>query len=84
VVIKFTPHAKDKLLRLKAIGVTKEKVIKAIEKPEKLTDGYWKRKIAQSKLTEDLVLRVIYEELEEDKIVVTIYPAQRRRYENKI
>jgi len=79
--INFTPHAREKLKRLLRIGVTEEKVIKTIEKPERLTRGYFDRKIAQSKLTGNLVLRVVYQEIDNKVLVITIYPSERRRYE---
>jgi len=78
--VKFTPHAKEKLDRLTKIQVTEEKVVKTIQSPESLTLGYFGRKIAQSKLTAELVLRVIYEEIDNKVLVITIYPAKRGRY----
>ena len=44
--IKFTLHAEDKLKRLMRIGVTKEKILEIIEKPEKVVNGYSGRRIA--------------------------------------
>jgi UDP-N-acetylglucosamine 2-epimerase (non-hydrolysing) len=38
------------------------------------------RKIAQGYLSEDLILRVVYEESEREITVVTVYPSERRRY----
>lgn len=78
--VKFTLHAEDKLKRLMEIGVTKETVLKIIEKPEKVVSGYYGRKIAQGLLREDLILRIVYEESEEEIMIVTIYPGERRRY----
>ncbi|MDH7476895.1 MAG: DUF4258 domain-containing protein [Candidatus Bathyarchaeota archaeon] len=78
--IQFTPHAEEKLKRLVKLQVTKEKIIKAIEKPESLTAGYFGRKIAQSKLKHGPVLRVVYEEIDNKVLVITIYPAKRERY----
>lgn len=74
-------HAEDKLKRLMKIGVTKEKVLKIIENPGKVVNGYYGRKIAQGLLSEDLILRIVYEESEGEIVVVTIYPGERRRYE---
>ena len=54
----FTLHAEDKLKRLMKIGVTKEKVLKIIENPVKVVNGYYGRKIAQGLLSEDLILSV--------------------------
>ena len=78
--VRFTPHAKEKLDRLIKIQVTEEKVIKTIQNPESLTLGYFGRKIAQSKLTSELVLRVVYEEIDNKVLVITVYPAKRGRY----
>lgn len=79
--VVFTLHAEDKLKRLMKIEVTKEKVLKIIENPGKVVNGYYGRKIAQGLLSEDLILRIVYEESEREIVVVTIYPSERRRYE---
>ena len=79
--VEFTLHAEDKLKRLMKVGVTKEKVLEIIENPEKVVNGYYGRKIAQGLLSEDLILRIVYEESEGEIMVVTIYPGERRRYE---
>ena len=79
--VVFTLHAEEKLKRLMKIGVTKERVLEIIEKPEKVVNGYFGRKIAQGLLSEELILRIVYEESEEEIMVVTIYPDERRRYE---
>jgi hypothetical protein len=57
--VEFTLHAGDKLTRLTKVGVTKERVLKIIEKPEKVVNGYYGRKIAQSLFSEDLILRIV-------------------------
>ena len=62
-------------------GVTEEKIIQTVQTPESETSGYFGRKIAQSPLTDELLLRVIYEETDNNILVVTMYPAKRRRYE---
>ncbi|NAT10248.1 DUF4258 domain-containing protein [ANME-1 cluster archaeon AG-394-G06] len=79
--VEFTLHAEDKLKRLTRIGVTKEKSLEIIENPEKVVSGYYGRKIAQGLLSKDLILRVVYEEREEEIMVITVYPGERRRYE---
>ena len=78
--IRFTPHAEEKLTRLRDLGVTKEKVIQTVENPISVVSGYRGRKIAQGHLSGKLILRVIYEEYEDEIVVVTVYPAERRRY----
>jgi len=82
--IRFTSHAEEKLVRLTEVGVTKEKKTKTIEYPEKLTKGYSRRKIAQSSLSNALILRVVYEEIENEILVITVFPCKRRRYEDKV
>jgi len=42
------------------------------------------RYIAQKRITEDHVLRVVYRQEGEDLVVITFYPGRRERYENKI
>ena len=79
--ITLSPHAKEKLKRLVQIGISEEKIIQTIQNPEILTEGYFGRKIVQSLLTDELLLRVIYEEMDNNILVVTVYPAKRRRYE---
>ena len=79
--ILLSPHAKEKLKRLVLIGVTEDKAVKTIKQPENLISGYFGRKIAQSSLSDDLLLRVIYEETDNSILVITLYPAKRQRYE---
>ena len=47
---------------------------------EKVLEGDLERKIAQGNLSGGLILRVIYEETEEGILIITAYPAERRRY----
>jgi hypothetical protein len=79
--IVFSPHAIDKMKRLTQVGINQEKAIETIRKPSRLTEGYLGRKIAQSSISGDLLLRVIYEETDNNVLVVTLYPAKRERYE---
>jgi hypothetical protein len=80
VELRFTLHAEEKLSRLSKEGVTRSKVIQIIESPEKIMAGYSGRKIAQGPLTDDLLLRVVYEEMEKEVLIITLYPAERERY----
>jgi hypothetical protein len=79
--IRFTLHAEEKLLRLIKVGITKEKVVETLKRPERVLEGYWGRKIAQGNLAGDLILRVVYEETAEEILIITVYPAERRRYQ---
>jgi hypothetical protein len=82
--INFSKHSleKIKILRESGIMVGKEMVKKTIYSPEKLEKGYKGRIVAQSKMDEKHVLRVIYKEVNEDEIlVITLYPGRKERYE---
>ena len=79
--ITLSPHAKEKLKRLVQIDITEEKTVKTVQDPESVTAGYFGRKIAQSTLTDELSLRVVYEEMNNSILVVTMYPAKKGRYE---
>ncbi len=80
-IITLSPHAIEKLKRLVQIGVTQEKIAKTVLNPESVASGYLGRKIAHSSLSDELLLRVVYEETDNSILVVTMYPAKRRRYE---
>jgi hypothetical protein len=79
--VTFTLHAEDKLKRLTKLGVTKENVIGFLRHPGTVVSGYYGRKIAHVYLKEDLILRIVYEESEQEITVVTVYPGERSRYE---
>lgn len=80
--IRFSDHALLKLEILKAHGVhlNRELVQDAVTKPEKLTEGYKGRKIAQKSLDPDHILRVVYDEHPDEIVIITFYPGRRERY----
>jgi len=78
--VEFTPHAEEKITRLLKVGITKDKVIQTVLNPVKVFSGYFGRKIAQSDLSSELVLRVVYEERNNKVVVISMYPGERRRY----
>lgn len=59
--IVFTSHATQKLKRLSKLGITREKIVSAVKNPTKVEEGYLGRRIAQTNLSDELVLRVLYE-----------------------
>lgn len=71
----------DKLSRLMDVGVSREKLEDVLLNPEKVEPGYAGRKIAQGALTSELVLRVVYERLGQEILVITVYPGSKRRYQ---
>lgn len=80
--IRFTRHALRKLLWMQRAGFILEEdiVVRSIQSPEILFEGYAGRVIAQMPLDDDHVLRVVYEE-NGIITVVTLYPGRRERYE---
>jgi hypothetical protein len=81
--IELTAHAKLKFEIFKRSGfpVSIRQVVRAVENPEKVDVGWKGRFIASSKLNTEHVLRVVYEKIGDRKLVVTFYPARRKRYE---
>ena len=75
--IEILDHARK---RMEIYDVSEALVKETIEKPDSIADGYNNRKIAQKKLN-GYMLRVIYEEKNSTKIVITIYKAKSGRYE---
>jgi hypothetical protein len=82
--IVYGDHAQEKfaLLRRHGFVVSRRQVRETVQKPEQIEAGYRGRKVAQRRITERHVLRVIYEEGPEDIRVVTFYPGKRSRYES--
>jgi len=78
--VRFTAHAKDKISRLSELGITREKVIKAVKSPEKREKGYLNREILQVSITESNVMRIVVEMSDNEILIVTVYPGNRRRY----
>ncbi|OLS14974.1 MAG: hypothetical protein RBG13Loki_1389 [Promethearchaeota archaeon CR_4] len=81
VTIRLTRHAEEKLERLKAIGITREKIIDTLSRRKKIREGQKGRKIIHAPLAENLIMRVVYEEIGDEILVITVYPARKERYE---
>lgn len=81
--ISFTDHALTKIEILKNHGweISRQIVEDTIKEPDIIETGYKGRKIAQKRLTDRHVLRVVYEEKDEKITIVTMYPGRRSRYE---
>ena len=81
--IIFTSHAMVKFQVLAAQGIQLERdmVSNAVKNPDVVSPGYGARIIAQTALDKDKVLRVVYEQVGEDIVIVTFYPGRRSGYE---
>ena len=82
-MIRFTKHALDKLELLKKHGfdVPKSFVERVIKNPDFITYEKYGRKAAYGILDDRLALRIIYEEVENEVVVVTVMVVRRARYE---
>ena len=56
-------------------------VIETVRFPDKLETGEEDKLIAQKRLGETLVLRVVYREFNAFILIITLYPGRRSRYE---
>ena len=81
--IKFSEHSilKIGILSQHGVNINTELVESIINKPSKTETGYKSRKIAQGSLDAEHVLRVIYEESNDEILVITLYPGRKARYE---
>lgn len=81
--IRFTEHAllKFEVLRQQGIELDEDTVANIVLYPQDVTLGYRNRLIAQAQLDADKVLRVVYEESDDEIVIVTFYPGRRSRYE---
>lgn len=66
--------------RMQLYEISEMQIEEALEKPDNIFDGKKGRKIAQKRINSH-VLRVIFEEQTNTKIVITAYKAQSERYE---
>lgn len=82
--IIFIPHAQRKFKLLEKYGffIREEKVITIVKTPERVIPGKKGRRIAQSRINDNHVLRVVFEEKEDKIEVITFYPGRRNRYED--
>jgi len=75
--IEILDHARE---RMDIYGVLEALVKETLEEPDSVAESYNNRKIAQKKIN-GYVLRVIYEEKNATKIIITVYKAKSGRYE---
>lgn len=81
--IRFTTYARAKFafLREHGFGLDEDVVSRTIREPDHVSRARRSRWVAQRMLGERHLLRVIYEESPQERIVITFYPARRSRYE---
>jgi uncharacterized DUF497 family protein len=81
--IVFSLHALNKIQILSShnIFVNKDLITKIIIKPDRVESGYKNRLVALGVLDDKHLLRIVFEESEEEIKIITMYPARRSRYE---
>lgn len=82
-IINFSNHAiyKIKLLKSHGLKVDRNVIISALCHPDKVMIGYGGRKIAKKTISQRHVLRVVFEEIENDIMIIALYPGNKERYE---
>lgn len=81
-MVRFTKHALEKFIILRRHGVfiSKSAVMQVIADPEMTDYSRMPLKIAQRSFDKTRVLRVVYKEEGDDKLVITFYPGRKRHY----
>jgi len=80
--VRFSQHALEKFATLARRGffITREVVAQVVSSPDRVeTDVY--PPIAQRRISENTVLRVVFVEDDAGYLVITFYPGERKRYE---
>lgn len=81
--MEYSGHLRLKLEILKAHGLVLsfDGIDDAIRFPDRILKGHKDRLVAQKRLDDEHVLRVVYEDRGETILVITVYPGKRSRYE---
>ena len=81
--IRFSEHSqlKMEILSNHQVIITPEFVIETVRLPDRVESGEDDKLIAQKRLDDNLVLRVVYREFTAFISIVTLYPGRRSRYE---
>ena len=74
--IVISNHARK---RMKTYNLSEEFIFDTIKNPDKTLTGHAGRLVAQKSI-DHYILRVVYEKIGEKVIIVTVYPAEKRRY----
>ena len=62
--------------------LSKQEVRETLREPVRIRVGYGGRRIAERQITNEHLLRVVFEESHLEMKVITMYPARRDRYED--
>ena len=80
----FSKHAEYKLqiLRQHGFEFSKKEIEAIVRNPERVSAGYVGRRIAERAVSEQHLVRVVFEDLPRQLKIITMYPSRRGRYEN--
>ena len=83
--ISLSKHAEEKFETFQQRGfeIAPETVIETLRSPDKIESDE-DQKIAQKRISDTKVLRVVYVESDSEIFVITFYPGERKRYEDQI
>lgn len=81
-MIYFTKHSEDKFEILKEhdFELSKETIIETLNNPDLIDRSRLPLLIAQKRINNNHVLRVVYKEENNAKIVITFYPGRIKQY----
>jgi len=84
--IVFTRHAENKfdILERHGFSVSRARVLETLLDPDAVLPTVKGRQIAQKRISEHHVLRVVYREEGEALVVITFYPGRRKYYESSV
>jgi hypothetical protein len=84
--IVFTRHAESKfdVLERHGFSVSRAQVVDTLLDPDAVFPAVKERRIAQKRISEHHVLRVVYREEGELLVVITFYPGRRKYYEGSV
>ncbi len=75
-MVRFGRHSKE---RMKKYNVKEEDVQDCLKNPDRTVTGYEERNIAE-KSVNSYILRVIYDIIDDEEVVITVYKAKKKRY----
>lgn len=80
--IFFTKHALDKfgVLERHSFSVSKEQVLETVENPDLIDKSRLPLWVAQKSIDPEHVLRVVYRQEEDMKVIITFYPGRKKQY----
>lgn len=78
--IVVRPHAIERLKRDKVYKIDESTLTQAVRKADEIMEGREGRLVAHKILDKEHILRVVYEEYEDEIQIITFYRAKKKRY----